>query len=71
MKINKKEYELKALIYAEKYGKIEYKVEKNQMVWFESYRGEHNSFKCFLDLDTMKETKTKLSRYYKKYEYNC
>lgn len=64
-------YELKALQFAEKYGKIEYKVEKNKMVWGESYRGERNSYKCTLDLDTMKETKILLSRYYKKYEYNC
>jgi hypothetical protein len=48
-------YELKALLFAEKYGIIDYKVEGNKMT-YEEYFYNEGRFLHTVDLDTMKET---------------
>jgi hypothetical protein len=60
-------YEQKALLFAEKYGIIEYKVRKDKMIYYTSYPMEHMTYKCIVDLKIMKEARTHLKRYYKKY----
>lgn len=60
-------YELKALLYAEKYGVIEYCVEGNRMIYYSSYPMEHMTYKSAVDLDSMEETRVALKNYYKAY----
>jgi hypothetical protein len=50
-----KGYELKALLFAEKYGIIDYKVENNKMTFEKSYINE-GRYLHTVDLDTNKET---------------
>lgn len=47
------DYEHEALLFAEKYGIIEYKVKNNIMTFIDC------GYDCELNLDTMKETRTK------------
>lgn len=49
-------YEKKALLYAEKYGVIEYEVKENKMIFTERFVSE-GEFICVVNLDTMKETR--------------
>ena len=51
-----KNYENKALLYAEKYGIIEYEVKKNKMHYTEHFRME-GTYHATVNLDTMKETR--------------
>lgn len=53
----KEQYELRALLFAEKYGIIEYEVKGNMMLWLESYPNE-GSFLHQLNLDSNIETST-------------
>ena len=48
-----KDYEQKALLYAEKYGIINYMVNDNKMLYFEEFGLD--KYKCEVDLDVMKE----------------
>jgi len=61
-------YEQKALEYAEEYGIIEYKVKNNLMIKYHSFPYERTTYKSIINLDTMKETRTRLKRYYKPYK---
>ena len=56
-----------ALMLAEKWGVIEYRVKGNKMVFYSSWPGEHSTVKCVVDLDTMKETRHTIKRYYPAY----
>jgi hypothetical protein len=64
--------ELKALQYAENYGIVDYIINTNNntMVYYDSYRMEHTTYKCIVDLNTMKETRQTLKQYYKIGQYN-
>jgi hypothetical protein len=54
-------YEKNALLYAEKFGIIEYKLQKNIMVWYESLPTE-GYFKHQLNLYTMNHVSIKLQK---------
>lgn len=54
----------KALIYAEKYGIIEYHIEGNTMVYYSSFPLEHRTIKAEVNLDTMTEKRKYLRKYY-------
>jgi hypothetical protein len=58
-------YNDRALLYSEKYGIVNYRVNKNNMIYYESFQLERNTYKCIVNLDTMKEQRTPLKRYYK------
>lgn len=64
----KKDYELEALCYAEKHGIIEYHVTNNRMVYYPTYPMEHTTYKAEVNLDTLKETREPLKKYYKAYK---
>ena len=61
------DYEHKALLFAEHYGIIEYYVKGNTMFFYPTYPMEHMTYKAVVNLDTMKETRKPLKRYYKAY----
>ena len=54
-----KVYDEKALLYAEKYGIIDYKVYNDEMVYYERFYNE-GTYKVVVNLDTKKETRKKL-----------
>ena len=60
---------LRSLIYAEKHGVIEYhyNIEKNTMTYYTSFPAECTTYKCIVNLNTYKEKRTALKRYYKAY----
>ena len=60
----------KALYYAEKYGIIEYVVKNSTMIFYTNYPGEHNTYKCIVNLNLFHESRTSLKKYYKKGNYN-
>lgn len=53
--------EQQAILFAERYGIIEYKVRDNKMIYFESFNesrdGKKTIYKCIVDLLTGKETR--------------
>lgn len=51
--------EEKALLYAEKYGIIDYEVKGSLMTYTESYPTE-GKFLCKVDLNTMKEARERI-----------
>ena len=51
--MNNTNYEHKAILYAEKYGVIEFHVKKNQMIYYSSFPLEHSTIKAVVNLDTM------------------
>lgn len=57
----KKDYEQESLLYAEKYGIIEYNLKKNLMIWYESFPTEGH-FKHQLNLATMNHISIKLQK---------
>lgn len=57
-----------ALIYAEQYGIIEYHVKGNRMIYYPTYPEEHMTYKAVVNLDTFKETREPLKKYYKAYK---
>lgn len=57
-----------ALIYAEKHGVIEYHVRKGKMIYYTSFPMEHMTYKATVDLETLKETREPLRRYFVAYE---
>ena len=59
--------EQKALLYAEKYGIIEYHVEGNKMIYYSSFPLEHRTIEAVVNLDTMTEKRKYLRKYYKAY----
>ena len=59
--------EQKALLYAEKYGIIEYHVEGNKMIYYSSFPLEHSTIEAVVNLDTMTEKRKYLRKYYKAY----
>ena len=65
---NMDKYEYRALCFAEHNGILEYKVVKNQMIFYSSFPLEHSTIKAVVDLDTLKETRDYLKRYYKAYD---
>jgi hypothetical protein len=48
-------YEHKALLYAEKYGIIDYVVDGDKMVYYEVWGKD--KYECTVDLDVMKEAR--------------
>lgn len=51
-------WEEKALLFAEKYGIVEYDVIGDKMIYFERFlEGEWITYKATVDLKTMKETR--------------
>ena len=60
-------YKQLALLLAEKWGVIEYAVIGNIMTFYSSWPGEHSTVKCEVNLDTMRETRRCLKRYYPSY----
>lgn len=62
-------YEDRALRYAEEIGIISYKVDKNTMVYYDTYELERMTYKRVINLDTLEETVTEMSRYYKPYAH--
>ncbi len=55
-----KNYEEKALLFAEKYGVIEYEVQGNTMVYYQTYTLENRTIKATVNLDTMEETREQI-----------
>ena len=62
------DYQKKALLYAEKYGVIEYSVHDDQMVFYTSYPAEHTTYRVNVDLDTLEEMRVPLLKYYNPYD---
>jgi hypothetical protein len=54
-------YQQTALIYAEKYGIIEYEVINNTMVYYEAFPLESTTYKAVVNLDTMQESRTPIN----------
>jgi hypothetical protein len=70
-----KDYENKAIIYAEKYGIIEYTVNGNKMTYYANYPAylseSRRTYKIVVNLDTMKEeSRTQLKRWNRNGNYN-
>lgn len=61
-------YDLEALKYAEKYGIIEYHVKGNEMIYYTSWPMEHSTYRVVVNLDTLDEVRTEMSRYYRAYD---
>lgn len=55
------EYEHRALLYAEKYGIIDYTVKNNIMTYTESFLLENRIIQAEVNLDTNKEKRTQIS----------
>lgn len=58
--VNEVDYENKALLYAEKYGVIEYTVDDNKMTYFEEVNEGQGIIAVYvsnIDLDTMNEVR--------------
>ncbi|MCK2000845.1 hypothetical protein MZM54_05505 [[Brevibacterium] frigoritolerans] len=51
-----KNYEFVALLFAEKHGIIDYKVNGSKMNYKETFNGE-GTYDCEVDLNTMEETR--------------
>ena len=68
----RKQLEDLAELYAEHHGIIEYHLElehdKNNMVFYSSFPMEHATYRCVVNLLTMKEKRTKMDKYYVAYE---
>ena len=61
----------KAILYAEKYGVLEYKLIGKTMVYYANHLNEHTTYKVGVNLETMTEKSRKaLKRYYKKGNVN-
>lgn len=58
-------YENKAVSYAERYGIIEYRVSKNEMIYYQTYP-TGGTYDVRVNLDTMKETRSKLNLHLKR-----
>lgn len=54
------DYEHRALLYAEKYGIIDYTVKNNIMTYTESFLLENRSIQAEVNLDTNKEKRTQI-----------
>lgn len=57
------DYEQKALLYAEKYGIIEYNVNSDKMTYYELIdegKGELSVYSATIDLNTMKEKRVQI-----------
>ena len=63
-----KDYEHKALCYAEEYGIIEYHIKGNEMIYYTSFPMERKTYKAVVNLDTMFEVRTEMDRYYRAYD---
>ncbi|WP_291566901.1 hypothetical protein [Clostridium sp. UBA2485] len=61
------DYDQQALLYAEKYGIVDYIIKNDKMIYYENFRMEHTTYKCEVCLTTFKEKRTELKRYYSKY----
>jgi hypothetical protein len=55
--MSNKDYDNKALLYAEKYGIPAYEQEGNEMTYWETFTMEGMRYKATVNLDTMKETR--------------
>ena len=62
----KRKYRGLATRYAEKHGIIDYTVFKSMIIYYTNYPQERNTYKVICDLDTHRENRQRLERYYKK-----
>lgn len=61
----------KAILYAEKYGILEYKIVGKSMVYYSNYLNEHVTYKVTVNLVTMTENSRKaMKKYYQKGNVN-
>ena len=61
----------KAILYAEKYGILDYKVIGKTMVYYANYLNENTTYKVTVNLVTMKEkSRLPMKRYYQKGNIN-
>ena len=61
----------KAILYAEKYGVLEYKLIGKSMVYYANHLSERATYKVTVNLEKMKEkSREKMSRYYQKGNVN-
>lgn len=51
----------RALLYAERYGIIEYEVKDNKMIYYEAYPFKSTTYKCTVNLNTMNETRREIN----------
>ena len=58
-------YEHSAIIYAERYGIVEYHVSGNQMIYYTTFPMEHATYRAVVNLDTGHETREQMRGYYK------
>lgn len=74
IKNNTEIYQQRALAYVEKYGIVEYRIEKNFLVFNVSYpaylSNSRYTIQHRVNLDTMEETTRKMKRYDPKGAYN-
>ena len=59
-------YQVKALIEAEKRGIVTYNINGNKLVYYANYPMEKMTYRVVINLDTNKEERTALSGYYQK-----
>ena len=63
--------ENQAILYAEKYGVLEYRLIGKTMVYYANHLNERTTYKVTVNLETMTEKSRKaLKRYYKKGNMN-
>lgn len=67
-------YKNKAQEYCEKYGIVPYKITKTKLIYYASYPAysseKRHTYKCIVDLETMKETRKQLKCYLKLSDVN-
>ena len=61
-------YSFKALLYAEKFGVIEYHTKGNEMIFYTSFPTEKTTYKSIVNLDTLTEKRHAMKYYYKPYK---
>lgn len=68
LEITEESYMDIAIRYCERYGICEMHVVGNTMIYYTSFPMEHTTYKAVVDLDTLEENRTAMSKYYKPYK---